>query len=411
MSRRLAWLSLAALLLTSLVLRPPVAAVGPLLGQISNDLNLNLSQQGLLTAIPVFSFGVGAFAGPWLTRRFGLDRLIVLLLLVLSASILIRGSFGYLALLVATVAAGLSIAVMNVVLPTVVRGRFKNHVPQVTSAYTMVLALSASISAAVAVPIAQSLQSWNLSLAVWFIPSVLALLVWFWQSRSLHLKAAGASSKQQTVHSKAIARSKVTWALFGFFGIQSFGFYFVLSWLPSILLERGFEQAAAGGMLGLVTIVGVPTGFALASNLSKFRNLARLGFLISLVTLLGFILLLAPGFELLAGVLIGLGQAASFPLSLTLISTRASDPRLTTALSAFVQGWGYLLSAIGTYMVAVIRDITGNWTSSIALLVFFTIIQAASSFEAGGKHTIHDAQLVGLENSAQDDTVDLFDAK
>ncbi len=411
MARRIAWLSLAALLLTSLVLRPPVAAVGPLLGQIATDLKLDLAQQGLLTSIPVFSFGIGAFAGPWLARTFGLDRLIVLLLAVLSASILIRGTFGYVALLAATVAAGLSIAVMNVVLPTVVRGRFKNHVAQVTSAYTMVLALSASISAAVAVPLAQVLQSWNLSLMVWFIPSVLALAMWFWQSKAQHPKTSSAASSQQSVRSKAIARSKVTWALFAFFGIQSFGFYFVLSWLPLILIERGFDQAAAGGMLGLVTIVGVPTGFALASNLSRFKNLARLGFVISLVTLAGFSLLLMPSFELPAGILIGLGQAASFPLSLTLISTRASDSRLTTALSAFVQGWGYLLSAVGTYAVAVIRDLTGSWTNSIALLVFFTAIQAASSFEAGGKHSIHDPELIAQTASAEDETFDLFDRK
>ena len=107
MSRRLGWLSLTALLLTSLVLRPPLAAVGPLLPEIAKDLHVGLALQGLLTSIPVLSFGFGAFAGPWLSRRLGIDRLMLILQALLLASILLRPWFGFAVLVTTTAITGL----------------------------------------------------------------------------------------------------------------------------------------------------------------------------------------------------------------------------------------------------------------------------------------------------------------
>ena len=162
----------------ALVLRPPLASVGPLLPLIDEDLGLTLAQQGFLTAIPVFSFGVGAFAGPALAKRLGLERSLFWLLAILTIAIGLRGWFGYTSLVVGTTVAGLAIAVSNVLLPSVIRGRFSKHVPQVTALFTTVLAMSASAAAASAVPIENSLGSWNLTLMVWLAPAVLALVLW-----------------------------------------------------------------------------------------------------------------------------------------------------------------------------------------------------------------------------------------
>jgi CP family cyanate transporter-like MFS transporter len=163
------------------------------------------------------------------------------------------------------------------------------------------------------------------------------------------------------------------------------GFYAILAWLPTLLIQRGFSADAAGGLLGLATIVGVPTGLLLSANFGRVKRLDWAGFLISCVTLSGFSLLLIPGLETFAAILIGLGQASSFPLSLTLISTSAREATRTTSVSAFVQGGGYLLSAIGTFAFSSIRELTGDWSASVWLLVCLTIIQACSSFIAGGK--------------------------
>jgi CP family cyanate transporter-like MFS transporter len=369
----------------ALVLRPPLAAVGPLLPLIDEDLGLTLAQQGFLTAIPVFSFGVGAFAGPALAKRLGLERSLFWLLALLTIAIGLRGWFGFTSLVIGTTVAGLAIAVSNVLLPSVIRGRFSKHVPQVTALFTTVLAISASAAAASAVPIESSLGSWNLTLMVWIAPATLALVLWKLALKvpaQIEISPAAADSTDGRTQNDfgLVLRSKVTWAIFGFFGIQSAGFYVLLSWLPTILIERGYTAEAAGSLLGLATIVGVPTGLLLASSFAKIKRLDWLAFVVSLVTASGFFALELEQ-SLLACILIGLGQAATFPLSLTMISTKAAKS-ITPTLSATTQGMGYVFAGIVAFSMAGIRDATGSWSLGIWIIFGLTVVQAYCGFVA-----------------------------
>ena len=381
-----AWLALAAVLIYALVLRPPLAAVGPLLPLIDQDLGLSLAQQGFLTAIPVFAFGVGAFAGPALAKRLGLERSLFWLLALLTLAMTLRGWFGFTSLVIGTTVAGLAIAVSNVLLPSVIRGRFAKHVPQVTALFTTVLAISASVAAASAVPIEAALGNWNLTLMVWLAPAALALALW-----KLALKnpvQSEPSPHQFETHEMRgvsrdfglVLRSRVTWAIFGFFGIQSAGFYVLLSWLPTVLIERGYTPEAAGSLLGLATIVGVPTGLLLASSFAKIKRLDWLALAVSLVTSVGFLALELEQ-SLLACILIGLGQAATFPLSLTMISTKA-DKAITPTLSATTQGLGYVFAGIVAFSMAGIREASGGWSVGIWIIFALTLVQAFCGFAA-----------------------------
>jgi CP family cyanate transporter-like MFS transporter len=132
----------------------------------------------------------------------------------------------------------------------------------------------------------------------------------------------------------------------------------------------------------------VPIGIVLGANFSKFRRSDILGFAISLFTLAGFVLLLVPGAHLASAIFLGLGMASTFPLSLNWISTRAPNASQTTQLSAISQGFGYLLSAIGTFVFGLLREVSGSWDLPILLLVALTLVQALSSFIAGGRKHI-----------------------
>jgi CP family cyanate transporter-like MFS transporter len=392
-----AWLALVAVLMYALVLRPPLAAVGPLLPLIDEDLGLSLAQQGFLTAIPVFSFGVGAFAGPALAKRLGLERSLFWLLAVLTLAIGLRGWFGFTSLVVGTTVAGLAIAVSNVLLPSVIRGRFSKHVPQVTALFTTVLAISASLAAASAVPIEGALGSWNLTLMVWLAPSALALALWRLALKSSPQPESSAEPSDGSATSKRsndfglVLRSKVTWAIFGFFGIQSAGFYVLLSWLPTILIERGYTAETSGSLLGLATIVGVPTGLLLASSFARIKRLDWLAFAVTLVTAAGFLALEVEQ-SVLACVLIGLGQAATFPLSLTMISTKA-DKSVTPTLSATTQGLGYVFAGIVAFSMAGIREVSGSWSLGIWIIFGLTLVQAFCGLVADRAKPISSSQI------------------
>jgi len=392
-TRAVAALSFIALMVYASVLRPPVAAIGPLLPEISRSLGLDLNAQGLLTAIPVLSFGIGAFAGPLMSRRLGLDKSLLLLSVLIFVAVALRGFLGFFSMVLGTTIAGLSIAVANVLLPSIVRLKFPSKISQVTAAYTTVLAVSASVASASAVPLSEVSGGWSQALLVWAVPALVSIGFWWWQKSSTLVTESSSDSPGETVgknksSSKAVRTSPITWALFAFFGIQSLGFYATLAWMPSILVSRGLTPAAAGGILGLTTIIGVPVGITLGFNFSRIRRLDWLGFAISCVTASGFVFLAIPGWHVLAALLLGIGMSSTFPLSLNWISTRAATDEQTTQLSAIAQGYGYLLSAAGTYAFGALSALTDGWTVSIFMMFGLTLIQALSSFVAGGTRKI-----------------------
>jgi CP family cyanate transporter-like MFS transporter len=378
--------ALLGILLTSLVLRPPVAAVGPLVGQIQYALGLSPVQVELLTSTPVFCFGLGAFLSPMIVRRFGLDRSLLVLQALIAVAIVARIWFGFVGLLIGTAVIGLAIAVANVLLPGIVRERFPKRIPLITASYTMTLAVSASFAASTAVPFAQGLGGWALALQVWAVPAIAAFLVWSTQLRGI-AKHAPTPAEHHVIEIRAVRKSPITWAIFGFFGIQSLGFYVILAWLPSLLIDRGLSPAAAGAVLGLTTIAGVPFGMLLASNLGRFKSLSVPAVIASATTLVG-VLMLFSDLPVVAGVIIGLGQASTFPISLNMISTRATTTAQTTELSTISQGYGYLLAAAGTFVFGWLRESTGGWTVAIWVIAVLSAIQLVAGFEAGRNRKI-----------------------
>lgn len=373
-------LILIAILAIAFVLRPAVAQMGPVLDLIQQKLTLSNTDTALLAAIPVLCFGFGAFASPALVRRFGLNQTMVGLLFLLLAAVVARPYLGFVGLLLGTTLAGLAIAVANVLLPAIVRERFPKRVVPLTAAYTTILAVSASFAAAYSYPSAAEF-GWQFSLALWALPTLLAFLLSF--------SLIGGKGKPVAVdegeHSgdfRLISRSPIAWSIIALFGIQSLGFYALLAWLPNLAIDAGMNPSDAGSLLSLMAIIGVPLGLILSSNFGRFKSLAPIGALISLVTLVGMVLLLLE-LWIPAAVVIGFGQASSFPLSLSLISTRAANQRLTTMLSSVSQGVGYLVAASGTFLFGWFANVSGNWQGSVIGLIVLTAVQVVAAWYAG----------------------------
>jgi CP family cyanate transporter-like MFS transporter len=372
----------------AVVLRPPVASIGPLLQEIQTSLGVNSELIGLLAAAPVLCFGLGAFASPWLVSRVGVNHAMLYVMSFLGLASLLRMFFGYPGLLLGTIGAGLSIAIANVLLPTVVRVQFPNRVALVTGAYTTLLSISASLAASIAVPSSNFLGGWSPALAIWILPTVLAVLLWLPQVRTQgsHVAQAASSAAEERA---AVLRSPISWAIVGFFGIQSLGFYALLGWMPSALTAIGETPEAAGGYLGFASAIGIPTGLIVSSLLGKFKSLSWWAAGTSLSTLAGNVLFTIvlqtqdSSLLVLSCVLIGLGMSATFPISLSLIGTRASTQAQTTQLSAMSQGWGYLLAAAGTYMVGFVANASASWALSFGIIAALTLVQAAIGIYAG----------------------------
>jgi CP family cyanate transporter-like MFS transporter len=381
-------IGLLAIVFISIVLRPPVASMGPLLQQIQTGLNVSPNLIGLLAASPVLCFGIGAFASPWLVSKVGVNRAMFYVLTFLAVASAARMVFGYAGLLLGTIGAGLSIAIANVLLPTVVRIQFPKRVALITGVYTTLLAISASLAASIAVPSSSWLGGWSPALAIWILPTLVAVLLWVPQIKNQEAHVAQ-PAHAAAAEKAAVLKSPIAWAIVGFFGIQSLGFYALLGWMPSALVAIGQSPQDAGNYLGFASAIGIPTGLIISSVLGKFKSLSWWAAGTSALTLLGdllFTLVLQTGdskYLIAACVLIGLGMSATFPISLSLIGTRASTGAQTTQLSAMAQGWGYLLAAAGTYLVGFVANLVGSWALSFVIITVLTLVQTGIGVYAG----------------------------
>lgn len=375
--------ALLSLVFISLAIRPPVASIGPLVDELVRTESLTLFQVSLMTSLPIVCFGLGAFASPALVKRFTLNRAMMLVLLVMSVAMAIRLVGGFPTLITTTVIIGLAIAIANVLIPTIVREQFPERIELITGVYVTLLAISASFAAAIAVPSSELLGGWRAALAIWIIPAVLAIVFWvpLFRAKSLQSFTSVATHAEER---RAVVRSPLTWGIVAFFGLQSGGFYSILNWFPSLLIDRGMSAVDAGALLGLTTFVGVPSGFLASLLFRKFKSLSGIAVVMTSLTMSGLLMIwLTPELLVLACVITGFGFAATFPLSLTLIGSRASTNTQTTQLSALAQGWGYLISAAGTFGFGLLRDLTGSWDASLVLVCALTFVQIFAGALAG----------------------------
>src|SRR5690625_2135708 len=77
---------LVGILLLAINLRPAITAVGPVLPALGEDLSLSAAELGLLGALPVATFGVVSGAVQAFIARFGVERVTV------SAMVLLTGA-------------------------------------------------------------------------------------------------------------------------------------------------------------------------------------------------------------------------------------------------------------------------------------------------------------------------------
>lgn len=359
-------------------LRPAIAAISPVLTRIQASDHLSPTAAGLLTTIPVACFGAFAFVVPRLRRHLGVDSLVLAVLAVLAGGILLRLSPRPPTLFAGTVLVGAAIAVGNVVLPAVIRHDFPRRLPLLTGLYSMALAGSAALAAGVVVPLERALGGdWAPAVALSGVPIALAVPLW-----RLSARRAGAEREDSPDHPMApsgprptgeLWRSPVAWAVTGFMGLQSLGFYSTLAWAPSLLEAHGMGAGEAGALLSLSSFVSIASATGAPLFARRSRHAAVVGAIgLCLAAYLGLALdplpLAAP-----CMVVAGIGQGAALSLALGGIVERSRDAAQATELSTMAQGVGYLLAAAGPILLGGLRQATGGWVAPMLVLAALTL--------------------------------------
>jgi CP family cyanate transporter-like MFS transporter len=358
--------------LLALNLRIAVSEIPPVL----RDLPLGDFGRSLLVAIPVLCFSLAAFAGPPLSARLGEERGLLAMCAALSAGLALRPWWPSFSLFVGTGICGLAVAVMNVMMPSVLRRRFPEHMGEMTAAYTMALSIGAGLAAGFTVPLVHVLGgSVAVALAIWALPAAVAFALWLPEVRlpRPNSRVVGADI--------GLLRDWAAWQITLFFGLQSALYYTLLSWLPTIYRDRGASPAAAGAVLGVMAAVGILGNFAAPLLANRFGRPGLTVTGTAVLTMIGlFGVLIAPTqLALLWATLIGIGAGGTFSVTLLLMASRAHDAVIAARLSSMAQGIGYMISALGPLVAGLLHSISGGWD----LPIMMTIVVCGCQLAAG----------------------------
>jgi CP family cyanate transporter-like MFS transporter len=367
------------IMLLAINLRTAAVAFSPIIGHIEADIPLSGLRIGLIGAVPAVAFSLSAFFGAAAARKLGLEQLVAVSIVAMVFGHLIRAFSGsYAVLLIGTIVSLCAAGIGNVLLPPLVKRYFPDRVGLLTGLYALLLATSAALPAALAVPVADA-AGWQVSIGLWSVLALMSFLPWILVLGQRRRITAGSDGAPEvtTVDATVLGRiwhSRMAWALAVVFAISSVHFYTAAAWFPELMVDiAGVSPLEGGGILAIFSLVGVPTALItpiLAARMKTVSWMVLFGLLFFILGYLG--LLLAPALApVLWAILVGIGNLI-FPVSLVLINLRSRTQQGSVALSGFVQGFGYAIAAAIPLLVGVLHDFSGGWNVPMIMILIVT---------------------------------------
>ncbi|HLS03992.1 MAG TPA: MFS transporter [Actinomycetales bacterium] len=382
--------------LAALNLRTAVASVSPLLETIRLDFTITDSQAGVLGMVPVLAFAFFGSVTPALSRKIGLEPLLILAMLIAAAGVALRSSVhSASAFIIWSLVALGGMGMGNVLLPPLVKRYFPDKIGPVTAIYTTLIAVSTALPPLFVVPMARTF-GWRFSLGQWALIGALSVVPWlvviFGSLRRrrqvegiLSHDADAQSAPRDQARTRAggrIWRSRTAWALGLFLAANSSNSYAMFAWLPLVLTDAGIGEAAAARWLALYAAFGIITSLGAPVLAARMRNAYPIVVFFAVCTVIGYLgFIIAPTTGTLLWVTaIGIG-AGTFPMALALVNLRSRSAVGSATLSGFSQGVGYTFAALGPLGVGMLYEAWGNWTVPLsALIASMAVILVAGWF-------------------------------
>jgi MFS transporter, CP family, cyanate transporter len=369
------WL-MTAVVLVALNLRPSMAAIGPLLSAIRDDVSLSFGAASLLTMLPVMAMGAAMFFGMRVASWMGEHRAIMLSLIAIGVATLARLWLdSAVELILSAVLAGLGIAMIQGLMPVLIKSRFSHNVSLCMGLYVTSIMGGAALAASFAPLVSSRTGSWRAGLAIWAVLAVIGLLIWWTQ------KAATTSLRSTSGPDReSFVRVPRAWLLGLFFGLGTASYTCVLAWLAPYYVEQGWSEQNAGLVLGFLTSMEVLSGLIAPAIANRSRDRRAVIAVLLVLMLGGFLgLILVPQtLPLLWPCLLGLGIGGLFPMSLIVSMDHLEVPARAGGLTAFVQGIGYLIAGLSPLLAGLIRDATGSfegaWWSLAGVVLLMLLI-------------------------------------
>ena len=368
------------IVLIGTILRSPFTSLPTILGDIAQGLGVEVSSLGILTSLPLLMFALFSAFASRLAQKIGLEHLFTYCLLLLTVGSVIR-IFNLPLLYLGTLIIGASIAIFNVLLPSMIQANQPQKISLLTTLYITAMGISTAIASYLSVPITQA-SSWKGLILVLSFLCLVTLLVWLPNHRHNHHLE---SQKEKQVKEN-ILKSKDVWAIIIFGGLQSLLFYTSMTWLPTMAVSAGIANSDAALLASIFSLISIPFSMTVPSLTTRLSDGHRRIMLatISIAGMMGIAMLLYPAnnflYWLVVHLLIGTACSALFPYLMVCFSLKTSSPEKTAQLSGLAQTGGYILAAFGPALFGYSFELFQSWIPAVLALLVVDIIMTVSLF-------------------------------
>lgn len=361
-----------ALVLAAINLRPGITSFAPLIERIAAELSLSRSLISLTTALPVLLMGLLAPLAPRLAVRFGLERTISLCLGLIGLALVLRLLGESAAVLIGTAAmVGAGIAVAGPLLSGFIKRYFLDRVGKTAAFYSLSMAVGGTIGVVLTAPATHWLgERWTWGLALWAIPAVLALAVW-WRLPN----QPEAAREQRAGLPWGEPRA---WLVSIYFALQAGLFYALATWLVARYHEAGFSLLQSNAFFSGFMLIGLPSAFAMPWLAQRFGKrhllMACCGVLATACLLV--IAWVPQAQPLVVCMLLGVALNGTFSMSLVLPMYEASTPLAVSRLTAMMLCTGYCLACFTPVLTGLGRDIAGDYREPFLVLASMAAVMS-----------------------------------
>ncbi|SNH11557.1 CynX/NimT family MFS transporter [Streptococcus pneumoniae] len=368
------------IILIGVSLRTPFTVLPIILGNISQGLEVEVSSLGVLTSLPLLMFTLFSPFSTQLAQKIGLEHLFTYSLFFLTIGSLIR-LINLPLLYLGTLMVGASVAVINVLLPSLIQANQPKKIGFLTTLYVTSMGIATALASYLAVPITQA-SSWKGLILLLTLLCLATFLVWLPNHRYNHRLAPQTKQKSQI----KVMRNKQVWAIIIFSGFQSLIFYPVMTWLPTMSIHAGLSSHEAGLLTSILSLISIPFSMTIPSLTTSLstRNRQLMLTLVSLAGVVGISMLFFPInnfiYWLAIHLLIGTATSALFPYLMVNFSLKTSAPEKTAQLSGLSQTGGYILAAFGPTLFGYSFDLFHSWVPSVAALLLIDILMTVALF-------------------------------
>ena len=368
------------IILIGVSLRTPFTVLPIILGDISQGLGVEVSSLGVLTSLPLLMFTLFSLFSTRLAQKIGLEHLFTYSLFFLTIGSLIR-LINLPLLYLGTLMVGASIAVINVLLPSLIQANQPKKIGFLTTLYVTSMGIATALASYLAVPITQA-SSWKGLIILLTLLCLATFLVWLPNHRYNHRLAPQTKQKSQT----KVMRNKQVWAVIVFAGFQSLLFYTAMTWLPTMAIHAGLSSHEAGLLTSIFSLISIPFSMTIPSLTTSLstRNRQLMLTLVSLAGVVGISMLFFPVsnffYWLASHLLIGTATSALFPYLMVNFSLKTSAPEKTAQLSGLSQTGGYILAAFGPTLFGYSFDFFHSWVPAVAALLLVDILMTVALF-------------------------------